>query len=698
LSASIHGQYGIDYLTANIVSCIGSRILPHLQTATPLDGGSGKGRAADVTEPASAAKTSTKEQPRTQTPVPLGLQDFPPLVAPQPRSAPSNRITTSSQVTKAAIKPVVPVVPAPLNPTANTIKDAQSTQAGSETQGAAKADKPPKPSEPVAEIDSAGKLAAADPKINQPKASAGAPPKVETDISKDPLPDMTRNKAGKIVDKRQPPAKIDVSAAKNATGVDLGKAAKAVSKNQKPSETSTTTQQAAFPRPSRGQPNTPTESIEKASPISGGRSAQPRTLNVVPTSHTENTPKVGSASPSVPGTPSTVNKPLSRRPSLTSIHAPGTPVSEKISENASVTSTSMSRANSPPPSKVGTAPVRHITKSQQKKERQARAKQAEDVSKSEAAPVKPIAEESEIAPIIGRKKKTKKPKNATDSTPAVTRPTSPVPADKVTEEKQQSQTATPLKALKDDMRNDTPMTETSREPESPATPDVASSNEQTKASLTAVSILASLQKAGELKATVQELFKGVPGLNQRFDIPANEYPHSPSLPPLSEAQRALLDQGIPVHIEFKHNKRMIVLPDRTTLSHLSKEQAQRYVALHRSITLTSEHFADVFFTASRQEPKVLQMHPPRNTPKGPDDGHTLANRFGNPPALDHTPAGHPILPATYPVDDKMGPQRPIMQVEDAERVLMATRKETEAMEKKLNALMRKNRRMMFGGH
>lgn len=92
------------------------------------------------------------------------------------------------------------------------------------------------------------------------------------------------------------------------------------------------------------------------------------------------------------------------------------------------------------------------------------------------------------------------------------------------------------------------------------------------------------------------------------------------------------------------------------------------------------------------------MHPPRKTPKNPEDGQTLANRFGSPPAVDQTPAGHPILPAMYPADDKLGPQRPIMEVGDAERVLMATRKETEAMEKKLNALMRKNRRMMFGGH
>jgi len=574
----------------------------------------------------------------------------------------------------------------------------QSTQAVSETQGAAKSDKPPKSLEPVADIAPAEVSAAVDPRVDPPKALVSAP-KGGTDINNDLLPAVTSNKAGKAVEKRQPTAKIDVSAAKNATGVDPSKSAKAASKNQKLSDPSTTTQQAVLSRPSKGQSNTPTESIGKSSPISGGRSTQPRTLKVVPTSHAEITPKVGSASPSVPETPSVMNKPLSRRPSLNSIHAPGTPMSEKISENASVTSTSMSRANSPPPSKVGTAPIRHISKSQQKKERQARAKQAEDATKSEAAPSKSIAEESEIAPIIGRKKKTKKPKNNTDTTPAVTRPTSPLPADEAIEEKQESQPATPLKASKDVKRKETPMTERSIEPESPATPEVVSSNsEQAKASLTGVSILASLQRAGELTATVQELFKGVPGLNQRFDLPANAFPHSPSLPPLSEAQRALLDQGIPVHIEFKHNKRMIVLPDRTTLSHLSKEQAQRYVALHRSITLTSEHFADIFFTASRQKSKVLQMHPPRKVSKNPEDGQTLANRFGSPPALDQTPAGHPILPAMYPTNDKLGPQRPIMEVEDAERVLMATRKETEAMEKKLNALMRKNRRMMFGGH
>ena len=551
------------------------------------------------------------------------------------------------------------------------------------------------PTEPVTEITSTDKPSVEDPKADRPQDSAGAP-QGESTVGKNPaIPAVTSRKAGKAAEKRQHPGKIDIPAAKGLTKVDAGKT-RAASKSQKSTETSSTSQQVAPTFPNEVQPNTPTKTIPQPTSASGGRLAQPRTLRVTPTSQAENISKLLSASPTVAEPSAVTNRSLSRRPSLTSIHAPGTPISEKISDNASLTSTSMSRANSPPPSKVGTAPVRHVTKSQQKKERQARAKQAEDAGRNEAIPVNSVAEEPEIAPIVGRKKKAKKNRNTADSTPAVTRPNSPVPAEEMIEEKQESQPATPVRAPRDEMKRDTPKAEPVREPESPATPEVPSSgNEQSKASLTAASILASLHKAGELTTSVHELFKGVPGLNHRYDIPSNEYPQSPSIPSLTETQRALLDQGIAVCVETGHNKRTVVLPDRTTLNHMSKEQAQRYIALHRSVSLTPEQ---EFFNASRQDSNRLQLHPPRHLSMPSDDGQTLVNRFGTPPVSEQAQTGRSSLPAMYPTDDRTGPQRPIMEVDDAERALMASRKETEALEKKLNALMRKNRRMMFGGH
>ena len=602
-------------------------------------------------------------------------------------------MANSTQVSISALKPVVPVVPAPLTRTSSTVKDNQPNQGAYQTQKTAlSSSHVPSSQEPIKEATFTLQPSAGDSTADASQVVACAEGRKASASKHDAVPAVATKRAGKDSDKRHP-GKIDVAVAKEGAKTDTVKA-KGSSKSQRSTEASTTNQPVASIFTGEAQPSLPTKTMPQQISTSGGRLSHTRTTKAPPTARLDTAAKAV-PSPTTVET-SSVNKASSRRQSLASIHPPGTPISEKISDNASLTSTSVSRANSPPPSKVGTAPVRHVTKSQQKKERQARAKQAEDVAKVEATPATLVAEEPEIAPIIGRKKKAKKNQSTSDSTPTATRPTSPVQTDRVIEEKQESQPTTPLKASKDEMKKENHKAEPPKEPESPATPDVPSSNnEQSRPSLTAAAILASLQKSGDLTATVQELFKGVPGLNQRYDVPPNEYPRSPGTPPLTEAQRALLDQGIPVCIEMAHNRRVVVLPDRTTLSHMSKEQAQRYVALHRSISLTSEQG---FFNSLRQGSVRLQLHPPRHVSIPSDDGQALVNRFGSPPVLEQVPAGRTSLPVAYPTDDRLGPQRPIMEVDDAERALMASRKETEALEKKLNALMRKNRRMMFGGH
>lgn len=94
-----------------------------------------------------------------------------------------------------------------------------------------------------------------------------------------------------------------------------------------------------------------------------------------------------------------------------SSHRPATPASEVISDTASIVSASVSvsRTSSPPPSKIGSASVRATTKSQQRKQR----KEASKEAASQIAETKPIEEEVEIGPILGRKKKQKKEKKTT---------------------------------------------------------------------------------------------------------------------------------------------------------------------------------------------------------------------------------------------------------------------------------------------
>lgn len=131
------------------------------------------------------------------------------------------------------------------------------------------------------------------------------------------------------------------------------------------------------------------------------------------------------------------------------MNPPGTPSSEhvSISDNISMTSTSQSRANTPPPpggSRVGSAPIREKTKSQQKKDRQERAKAKEEEEKAKLMKNgNVIAEEPAQEAIVSRKKKSKKEKEpkppkpkepaqkiepaTANTTPTVSRPVSPGP-------------------------------------------------------------------------------------------------------------------------------------------------------------------------------------------------------------------------------------------------------------------------------
>ncbi|KAK4032162.1 hypothetical protein C8A01DRAFT_50981 [Parachaetomium inaequale] len=156
---------------------------------------------------------------------------------------------------------------------------------------------------------------------------------------------------------------------------------------------------------------TPTP-VSVSSPVAR---AAPKTLRVVSTPKTE--------------APST---PILAGPGVRSVAAtamrPETPVSELISDSASIISASISasRTNSPPPSKIGSAPVRTTTKSQQRKQRkEALKKESATIA---AQPVK-VETAAEIGPIVGRKKKQKKEKEkpiSKTATPAASRPETPL--------------------------------------------------------------------------------------------------------------------------------------------------------------------------------------------------------------------------------------------------------------------------------
>ncbi|KAF2116208.1 hypothetical protein BDV96DRAFT_573558 [Lophiotrema nucula] len=341
--------------------------------------------------------------------------------------------------------------------------------------------------------------------------------KAQTDTTPVPSPHKDVKHPGTNIEtipssRRQHPGRLDIAAAttltENVQPPAASSKAEGVTKNVRAVSLAST----------NSVPSSPM-ATSTGSPIK--RSTAPRTLRVVPTPKTEHPPPLSAVSAtSVPHVP-TVEKLRSRQASIASINMPGTPASELISDTASITSASVSRASSPPPigGKVGTAPVRKKTKSQAKKERQERARQiaeeqaaaVEDQTKSELEP--------EQAPIMGRKKKTKKP-GATiakpQPLPGKSQPPSPKPA-KVEEEEEEEEeeddddepeTKTPVVAAMKGPSRKTSVSSPRRTQPSPVlertpTPDLP----REKGQATAQSIIADLQKTGELLVSTLEFFK-----------------------------------------------------------------------------------------------------------------------------------------------------------------------------------------------
>ena len=549
------------------------------------------------------------------------------------------------------------------------------------------------------------KLSSMDPSVSKQnvdsrpmkEASKERAPETSLGLKTDPPLSSSTTSPLKNTDKKRRPGKLDIAAAEDAT--------KKGSSSSKPDNGSgeTAIGGGLATAPGLSQPPTPATIVSQTSAASATRQKHHKTVRKPPVPKSDTPPQLNSASPGF-DLSSTPSKQASRRPSFTSIHQSGTPVSEKFSDNASYTSASMSRANSPPPSIVGTAPVRHVSKSQQKKDRQARAKLAEVFENTE----KPIkAEEPVQAPIVGRKKKTKKTatQGTADSTPTATRPTSPAAKEHAEEKADDPPHVTPVKENK----RSTPKTAAdSREPEIPESSATPTTSETQKPPLTAASIYASLKKAGEITASISELFKGVHGLNHRFDAAPELDLSADQVPVLSGAQTHHLDQGEPIVIDKGPNNNFVILPDRTVLRGLSHEHATRYVEMRitalSSGAFPSKEALDAFL------PKLtplttLAAAPPEVTPRSTTSRNALHNHFLSSSSSSSSHNDQPSSSGSRSGgggglgdddNDWISKQVQGLSVDEAERNLLAARKETEGFEKKLNGLLKKNRRLLLG--
>ena len=269
------------------------------------------------------------------------------------------------------------------------------------------------------------------------------------------------------------------------------------------------------------RPGTPA-AIATGSPVRRS-GTQPRTLRITGTPSTETPPPVpstGATSSSTPTAPDAstpaappASKVSSRRPSVTSLNAPGTPFSDRV-DSISIASASISRANSPPPIVTN--------KKADKKSRKQKQKQAH--AETEAVPIKEPA--GEQAPILARKKKTKKPgesaqaKRTANSTPQVSRPATPGVAGKEKEEVVMTEAA---KAMETERREDNPATDvggsatsqpmkpTEREPENafvePSSTAGAERDKEKEKPLTAATILRALESTHQLALSTLSLLK-----------------------------------------------------------------------------------------------------------------------------------------------------------------------------------------------
>ncbi len=491
----------------------------------------------------------------------------------------------------------------------------------------------------------------------------------------------------KAVDKKQRPGKLDIVAAKNGAKSDTESVDTPSEMNKAASEVAAA--------PISSQPPTPGTAVSQASASSAVRPTQSRTITL-------SKGEIQPASPSI-STSATTSKQASRRPSMTSMHRPGTPLDERISDNASFTSTSISRANSPH-GRVGSAPVRKMTKSQQKKERQARAKLAEGAAKAE----EPAPKVEEVqAPILGRKKKTKKDKTAgtAESTPTVTRPTSPSPKEEVTEEKEEV-SATPVTPVKENIKGSSKVfiDKETNTPSSPATP---ATGDQQKASITPASLFAQLLKDGEIMASAAELFKSFSGINHRAE-PLEPDSACIDQSMLSEEELRLLDCGEAIVHRKAPSDHVVVLPDRKILLGFTAEQASRYVELRKQALLNgdvpspraldSRHLAQAGSALATLAPAPGDAASAVANNKLAPKSKKLVNQFATPTAG----------PTTNPTGQKSGTGLSAemineglrntfpLSVEEAEHALGVKRKETEALEKRLNALLKRNKRLLFG--
>ncbi|OLN85187.1 hypothetical protein CCHL11_04362 [Colletotrichum chlorophyti] len=380
---------------------------------------------------------------------------------------------------------------------------------------------------------------------------------------------------------------------------------------------------------------TPTTTSAVESPVT--RSA-PKTLRVVPTPKNEVPPSLASGAPFS----------AAARAVSSASGRPATPASEIISDSASIVSASVSasRSSSPPPAstRVGTAPVRATTKSQQRKAR----KEAHKEQSAVVAAIAKPAEPEEQAPIIGRKKKQKKEKPVTVASTAAKKavervatppppPKEPTPPPKPALER----TVVDLPPLKGKAAKHAAKIAKAAEekgkgkeaampsPSPPPAPTAVAESEEPQdiadnpKTIPEV-VFQDLLNAGEVPPVeLLALLKPLSEQNTRVDR-AHAAAFQASNPPpststkgiISEADHATLLSGQPVR-KVIDGQRVLITPNGDCLRNLTEEEEDRYLELQRRVAEASDQ-PDSFVAPRHQaRPGGFSLIKGRAVPNGP---------------------------------------------------------------------------------
>lgn len=578
---------------------------------------------------------------------------------------------------------------------------------------------------------------------NEPPAS---PDNVEGDVSAGANPDeatsphIEESKSSLKSGKRQHPGKLDITAAVAASTPSKEPQSGSITTTSAKPDTPAKILAAAPTSLATSRPATPA-GTSTGSPMK--RPTQPRTIRVLATPKAETPPPLSSSS-IVPPPPSAAAAKLpSRQPSVTSINRPGTPASERISDIASIASTSLSRANSPPPSgKVGTAPVKK-GKNQAKKDRQERAKQiAEEKTAKEEVDKEP-AEEVVYAPIVARKKKTRKlTANATaTSTPVPSRPASPGASTKQAKSEAIADNA-PATAITKDAAAE------------PAKSLPAQQQEPT--SQTAASIIKSLLDTGEITQSALDIFKPVTGLNHRHEFTREDLQNQAlgDNYELTPSQLAKLNAHEPLRFNTSDNSRVsgrnLITAAGTRLRCLSKEQEDRYLELEARVlaikgpgrwnpsnksavvgTMLDGIVAGVVSVADQQNkraqvgqqkqayadeawnyvnefifPGLVPQQPQQQLNAQQQQQRADAARYGFAQgseaqvnsvgaSMGVPAAGGNAHAGVQGATGRVTAGLPLLGIEEAEAAMLVSRKEAELLEKKLNGIIKRNRKAVL---